>query len=103
MGTQKFVVRSPERVFIEKDPQAVLDYTFLWSEWLPSGDTIQSHSTIIESGTGEVFSATVDRGNTVVAWVRGGTVGETMKLRCRISTAGGRIEDRSVYIKIRDQ
>ena len=87
---------------IPKDPDAVLDYTFDWEDWLDDiTDTISSHSMVAETGI------TVDSSNivakTVVAWISGGTVGTTCRLACRIVTAGGRTDDRSIFIKIKER
>jgi hypothetical protein len=42
-------------------------------------------------------------GKTVVVWLSGGTVGTTYRIVCRISTAGGRTDDRSIFVKIKDR
>lgn len=103
-NTQFFVVSSSGKAVIEKDPDAELDYTFFWAGWLAVGETIDSHNTVIESGSGEVFSSVIRQAGTcVTAWVRGGQVGEKMTLRCRIGTSAGRVDDRSVFIKIKQR
>lgn len=37
---------------------------------------------------------------TATAFVSGGSVGEMLNLTCRITTAGGRIDDRTIVLKI---
>ena len=98
---------------IEKDPNAKLDYTFDWTAWLDLvGDAISVASCVATSdgsqGVSDIaVTQTVVVGKTVVAWVTGGLVGEKVALRCRITTTlaspGPRIEDRTVYLKIKER
>lgn len=83
---------------IDKDPDAVLDYSFDWRQWLLSGDSIVSHQFLAE-GTLTVESSANDA-TTATAWVSGGTAKSTLRLTCRINTADGRTDDRSVFLKI---
>lgn len=95
---------------IEKDPNAVLDYVFDWTEWLTAaGDDIASHNVVVISGADPASSIAVDStqvvGKTVVVWVSGGSAGETAALRCRITTdnSPARIDDRTVYLKLKER
>jgi len=83
-----------------KDPDAVLDYTWDWEDWLDS-DTISSSSVIVESG----LTADSDSNTTTTAtvWLSGGTLGEDYKVTNRIVTAGSRTDDRTIIIKVREQ
>ena len=83
-----------------KDPNAVLDYGFNWSGWL-NGDTISTHEIIAPEGITVDSSAT--DGSSVTTWVSGGTAGSTYRLVCRINTAGGRKEDRSLHLIVTDR
>ena len=115
MATETFVVSSSGKASIVKDPGARLDYTFDWSAWLAavSGDTIVSADCVVVSdgsqGVSDVAVAQVVLvgGTAVTVWVTGGLVGETVSLRCRITTAlsspGPRIDDRTVYLKIKER
>lgn len=84
---------------IDKDPDAVLDYSFDWGPWLQNvSDTITSAEFVLEDGlvlTNEGYDTT-----TATAWVSGGVKGKTQRLTCRITTADGRTDDRSVFLKI---
>lgn len=86
----------------KKDPAAVLDYSFDWSAYLtPLADTITSVTWVLTAGITKVsqsFSA-----NSATAFVSGGVLGETETLTCRITTAGGRTDDRSIFLKIVDK
>src|SRR4051812_35985536 len=86
---------------IGKDPSAKLDYPFDWTRWLtPLGDTIASVVWVAEA---PLIVDGVKSGNDTThatAWVSGGTVGKKHRLTCRITTAAGRIEDRSIFLEI---
>lgn len=83
----------------KKDPNAVLDYTFDWSAWLlPLSDTIASVTWIVTSGL--TTSSPTNTTTTATVFVAGGVDGNTEKLTCRIVTANGRTDDRSVDLKI---
>lgn len=100
--TETFVV-SAGKPTIEKDPNAVLDYTFDFTDWLAVvGDTINSvtfPATVAVTVAGSAITA----GKKVVAWVSGGTIGSPASLTARIVTVGGRTDDRTVYFKIKQR
>lgn len=84
---------------IKKDPNAILDYPFDWSLWLNFvGDTIASVIWVLDASLTKVSSSFT--GLTATIFVSGGVVGTTVMLTCRITTAGGRTEDRSILLKI---
>ena len=84
---------------ILKDPDALLDYQFDWTAYLLTpADEIASGLFVADEGlqiTNAVFGSTF-----AVAWITGGVVGQTHRLTCRITTTGGRVDDRSVFLKI---
>ncbi len=94
---------------INKDPNAVLDYTFDWTDWLALvSDTIASKDVAIVDAAatgGVVDSSSIVGGNKVVVWVSGGTPGKTIALRCRITTSNAtpRVDDRTVYLKVKER
>ena len=97
--TDTYVISASGKATILKDPQAKLDYVWDWAAWLIDiSDTISSHLITVE--TGITLDSSAIMASTVVAFISGGTVGATNKATCRITTAGGRIEERSIYIKI---
>lgn len=81
--------------YILKDPNANLDYTFKWQDWLPVGDTISNHSIIVE-GVTLVSSQVV--GTDVVVWLSAGVEGVTAKVTCRVVTTAGRVDDRTLHV-----
>jgi len=85
--------------YIDKDPDAVLDYSWDWTLWLADiSDSIASHSIIIPVGLTCDSSSVV--GDFVVAWISGGTLATSYQVVCRVVTTGGRTDDRSIYVKI---
>ena len=84
-----------------KDPQAVLDYGFDWSDWLDTGDTLSASTWTVPTGiTKDSDSNTT---TTTTIWLSGGTVGKTYKITNRITTVGGRGTDRSLYVKVENK
>lgn len=83
--------------YFQKDPNAIEDYEFDWSDEL-AGDTIQSSSLTVPSGLTQVSSSSASQSVTVT--VSGGTIGTTYEVVNRITTAGGRTFDASIFIEI---
>lgn len=83
----------------KKDPDATLDYTFDWSAYLTAeGDSIVSIQWVLSSGlvlVSQVFSSTAPS-----AFVSGGVLDAAETLTCRITTSGGRIDDRTAVLNI---
>lgn len=82
-----------------KDPDATLDYSLDWSEWLTT-DTI-STAAWVATPSGLTIASTTTTTTIATAWVSGGTHGTDYDLRCRITTAGGRIDDRTIRLQVR--
>lgn len=81
-----------------KDPQAILDYQIDWSSWLQGGDTISASTWTVPSGltrTNDVFTST-----TTTVWLSGGTAGQRYEVINHVTTAGGREDDRTIYISV---
>lgn len=90
------------------DPQARLDYRWDWGEpdarghtWL-GGDAIATAAVTSPDAALVITDVTHD-GSSVVAWVAGGTVGTTAPLTCHITTAAGRTDDRTMWLRIRQR
>jgi hypothetical protein len=84
-----------------KDPDAVLDYQWDWSEWLATGETIAS--VVITPDTGITLDSQSNTTTTVTAWLSGGTVDEGYRVVCEITTNAGRTDDRSIYLICRER
>ena len=92
-----------------KDPQAILDYGFDWSDWLADGETIIESTWVIDPAEsdglekdtikGDSFEAT---GGTTI-WLGGGTDGEDYTVTNHVKTSDDREDDRSHKIKVRQR
>lgn len=103
MATETYT-GAPAKPLIEKDPDATLDYPFDWTQYLaPITDTITDAEFILETPLVLDRHELDPTGKIAVAWVSGGTVGETHRVTCRITTAEGRIDDRSIFLKIKER
>jgi hypothetical protein len=96
----------------KKDANATLDFAFDWklltngrtnakSDWLASGETILSYEITAQDGiTLDSDSATDD---TVTVWLTGGTAGTWYTVACKITTNAGRIDERTMNIRVLDR
>jgi len=84
-----------------KDPSAVLDYVFDWTEWLATVETITDHTITADTGI-TVGSSTEDAGK-VTVWLSGGTAGINYKVACKITTTAGRTDERTIWITVRER
>ncbi len=96
----------PDKYTILKDDEAVLDYPFNWTDWLAENDPDDTITGATGSVTGGIVidSVTVQPGGLIVTPVlSGGTPGETATFTMHIVTAGGREDDRTIHLKIRER
>lgn len=86
-----------------KDPDAILDYTMDWSSWLDAagGDTIATATWTLPAGISTVGNSKSLTETTI--WLSGGTAGTSYAILCRITTVGGRTEDRTMQINVLDR
>ena len=88
-----------------KDPDATLDYSLDWSAWL-GDDKIATSQWIVDpiSATKPLtVSGSSKTDTTATVWVYGGEHGVTYKLTNRITTTGGRTDDRTIIIRVLDR
>lgn len=85
----------------EKDPQATLDWAFDWSKWLAPGEEISSATVTVDSGLTKASES--NTATKVTVWLAGGTLGVTYKVACRITTNQGRIDERTIGIRVTDR
>ena len=83
-----------------KDPDATLDYEVDWTDWL-NGDTITASAFTVPTGITLVTQLRTD--SKAVVWLSGGTVGSKYDVVNRITTAGGRTDDRTIRIVIQQK
>ena len=83
-----------------KDPNAILDYKFDWSNWLEAGEIIASHVIVVSTGITKDSSSNDD--DSVTVWLSGGSAGVSYNVTCRITTdtLPARVEDRTMKIQV---
>lgn len=81
-----------------KDPDDVLDYSFDWTAWMATSETI-STSTWIPS-PGIVVNSTANTTLVATVWLSGGTAGIPYTVTNRIVTNQGRTVDRTMTIRV---
>lgn len=89
-----------EKEFV-KDPEAVLDYAFDWSDWLEDDETISSHDVTV--GTGLTKDSAGESAGMVTAWLSGGTHNEDYIVACKVTTSLSRTDERSINIRVRER
>jgi hypothetical protein len=87
-------------VFV-KSPASTLDYEFDWTNWMPATDTISSVTFTASTGLTVASSPAPSHTTlTATAWLTGGTAGQTYTLSCTITTAAGRIDQRTQNVNV---
>ena len=84
-----------------KDPNAVLDYSIEWSKWL-AGDQIQTSAWTVSDPAVEAANDSNTATRTTV-WLSGGFAGQSYTVANKITTTGGRTDERSFTIQVQDR
>lgn len=84
-----------------KDPDAILDYGFDWSQWLGGGEQITSSTMFASPGINVNSSSNTTTSATV--WLSGGTAGFPYTVTNRITTNQGRTDDRTITIRVQNR
>lgn len=84
--------------FPPKDPDEVLDYGFIWTDWL-DGDTIDASEWLTDDSI--VIDSDSSTSNTTTVWLSGGTLNDRCSITNRITTAAGRVADRTARLDIK--
>tara|TARA_B100001964_G_scaffold182827_1_gene202368 strand:- start:452 stop:781 length:330 start_codon:yes stop_codon:yes gene_type:complete len=91
-------------VYIDKDPYAILDYSLDWTNWMPSGDVIDSITVTAETITGDASALAVDSSSAtdyvVTAVISAGTAGNIYNVEYRIITDNGKRDSRNIRIRV---
>lgn len=92
-----------------KDPDAVLPFGFDLSEWVAAeSDTLTGAPTITVDPSGELEVAVsptpaYDADDVAVFWLTGGEANTRYTLTCEFSTTGGRTDQRSAIVAVRER
>ena len=90
--------------YIDKDTEAVLDYSVNWADWMPSEDSLDTSTWAISTISGDTDPLAVDSSSillvsdTTSAVISGGTSGNIYTVSNTIVTADGRTERRHFRI-----
>lgn len=85
-----------------KDPSARLEYSVDWTDWLALVvDTVSSFTWDVPVGLTNDGEAAA--GGLATVWLTGGALGVDYRVVCTITTAGNRIDQRTVTIQVRDR
>lgn len=83
-----------------RDPDSVLDYLIDWTAWLDT-DTIATSTWIVPDGITKASDS--HTATTTTIWLSGGTAGTGYPITNRITTAGGRTDDRTIRVRVVEQ
>jgi hypothetical protein len=85
-----------------KDPNALLPFAVDWSAWLTAeNDTADSFTWIVPDGL--VKEDEQADGGKATVWLSGGVDGKNYAVVCRLTTTGGRVDDRTMQINVRQR
>jgi len=86
-----------------KDPSALLDYTIDWDadNWLGT-DTITG-TPVWTVQPGLTLASQANNTTQATAWISGGTHGTDYVVACKITTLGGREDERSILLRVRNR
>jgi len=83
--------------FFVKDPASTLDYNMDWTLWL-DGDDITISTWVIDSPLVSMSESETTKITTI--FVAGGVDGETYTLTNNINTISGRVDERSIILRV---
>jgi hypothetical protein len=84
-----------------KTPLANLDYTVDWGDWLDGlNDAIVESNWVIPDGI--LLSAATSDTRTATGWLTGGEVGQDYLIINQITTADGRMTEKSFTVRVRN-
>jgi len=84
-----------------KDPDARLDYTWDWTDWLIGADTISTVTlAYIPNDASLTIETPVIAGGTAIVMISGGNLGKTYAVTAHLVTSEGREDDRTRLIRI---
>lgn len=89
----------------DKDPDAVLDYGFDWSDFL-GDDTIASSTWTLSAGNPDTdleIDSNLHTDTLTTVWVSGGSLNKTYALTNHVTTSSGREDDRTLKIRIKEK
>lgn len=94
-----------QQLWITKDPEAKLFYTFDWSEWLISGDTITSAVYSVTTRVNDPaplikVTSGISGGNKTFVELDNGQLGKSYSVSVTVTTGNGLIDRRTFKVKV---
>jgi hypothetical protein len=81
-----------------KDPDAVLDWKWDWTNWMNANETISSSTFVADAGL--TIDSSANGVTTTTVWLSGGNPGEPYRVSNKITTNQGRTDERSITIRV---
>jgi hypothetical protein len=96
-----------QNLWITKDQEARLTYTFEWNEWLPVGDALSTAVYTITTRANDpdplVSVASGIQGTKTYITLNNGNLGKSYVVTVKVTTTGGLIDARNFRVKIEDR
>lgn len=100
-------LQDQQGLYIPKDPQAKLTYTFDWVDWLPQGTALSTVSYSLQSRANDptplVNHGSGITGTKTYVTVSGGGVGKVYSITAQITLDNGEIDRRSFRVKVENR
>lgn len=96
-------------LYIAKDIEAQLIYTFDWSEWLDTGDTVSTVDYTVAARRNDPTpivaedSGVTGDGLSTYIEISGGQIDKTYVVGCKVTTANGLVDKRNFQMKVVDR
>ena len=90
---------------IDKDPEAQLSYTFDWSQWVESGDTVASVEYSVAARRNDPTPPTIETSGTsgdykTFVTLSGGQTNKTYIVTAKVTTTDGLIDRRNFRVNV---
>ena len=92
-------------LWISKDPEAQLFYTFDWSQWLTTGDAIDTAVYTIAARVNDPdpltkVSSGIQSGNKTYIELKDGQAGKSYTVSVKVTTTDGLVDSRYFKVKV---
>lgn len=100
-------LRDQQGVYILKDPNARLTYTFEWTEWLPAGTSLSTVTYTLQVRANDptplVNHSSGITGTKTYITLSGGGAGKVYTVTAQITLDNGNIERRNFRVKVENR
>jgi hypothetical protein len=101
--------RDTTGLWISKDVEARLTYTFDWTDWLPTGDTVSAVTYTLQVRANDPdplirhSSGITGASKKTYVELGGGAIGKVYTITCQVTTADGLIDRRAFRVKVENR